>query len=40
MECIEDLDDLVEISFPSKRAGESLDTPVKKLKGDDVIELD
>ena len=40
IECIEDLDDLVEISLPSKRASESLDAPVKKLKGDDVIELD
>lgn len=40
IECIEDLDDLIEISFPSKRTSESLDTPIKKMKVNDMIELD
>jgi len=40
IECIEDLDDLIEISFPSKRTSESVDTPLKRLKVNDVIELD
>jgi hypothetical protein len=40
IESIEDLDDLIEISFPSKRTSESLDTPIKRLKVNDVIELD